>query len=279
MIVTLPGHGLSKAEFARDKPWIKRLTGIDPAHSDVRAFRGPFHRFTEVVEVPEGAFFLTFKPGPLTSGTPRTATVTLYQATSVELTEQTTVDGQAEPVTHTGQLTAVSSWNVDVDACWAPIRDQVSTLMAAAAVTSRDAIVWTIDPKGAQHTIPAPPPGIFLLLDEGALVHKPVVDGESGARLTGRDLDIAELAGYQERWARTDAALAEHDAAPHHGDVCNGAPNFSQDSVGQWSVYCGQGSHCEFELAGHGSWEVTGCESRREAGARFFGGDDPALYC
>jgi hypothetical protein len=56
-------------------------------------------------------------------------------------------------------------------------------------------------------------------------------------------------------------------AAEHHADRCHGLPIFEQDGVGQYTARCAQGD-----------FEVTGCETRREAGARFYGGEQPGLY-
>jgi hypothetical protein len=53
----------------------------------------------------------------------------------------------------------------------------------------------------------------------------------------------------------------------HHADHCDGLPIFTQDSVGQWTAACDRGD-----------FEITGCETRREAGARFYGGEQPGLY-
>lgn len=53
-----------------------------------------------------------------------------------------------------------------------------------------------------------------------------------------------------------------------HADICPGLPRFTTDSVGHWTASC--------DLCG--THEVTGCESRREAGARFYGGEQPSLY-
>ncbi len=49
--------------------------------------------------------------------------------------------------------------------------------------------------------------------------------------------------------------------AEAHADGCPAAIVFSKDSVGHWSAECGS---C-------GRWDVSGCETRAEAGAAFFG--------
>jgi hypothetical protein len=54
----------------------------------------------------------------------------------------------------------------------------------------------------------------------------------------------------------------------HHADECDGLPIFHQDSGGQWTAFCDQDDN----------FEITGCETRREAGARFYGGQDATLY-
>jgi hypothetical protein len=63
------------------------------------------------------------------------------------------------------------------------------------------------------------------------------------------------------------ADVAGSPDVKHHGDRCNGLPMFEQDGLGQWAAHCAQGD-----------FEVTGCETRREAGARFYGGEQPGLY-
>lgn len=57
------------------------------------------------------------------------------------------------------------------------------------------------------------------------------------------------------------------DLEQHHADRCNGLPIFEEDGAGQFTARCAQGDY-----------EVTGCETRREAGARFYGGEEPSLY-
>lgn len=59
----------------------------------------------------------------------------------------------------------------------------------------------------------------------------------------------------------------EQAAAEHHADRCNGLPIFEQDGLGQYTASCAQGD-----------FEVTGCKTRREAGARFYGCEQPGLY-
>lgn len=53
----------------------------------------------------------------------------------------------------------------------------------------------------------------------------------------------------------------------HHADRCHGLPIFEEDGAGQFTARCA-----------NGDFEVTGCETRREAGARFYGGEQPGLY-
>lgn len=53
----------------------------------------------------------------------------------------------------------------------------------------------------------------------------------------------------------------------HHGDRCPGLPIFEEDGSGQFTARCA-----------NGDFAVTGCETQREAGARFYGGNDPNLY-
>lgn len=48
--------------------------------------------------------------------------------------------------------------------------------------------------------------------------------------------------------------------AVEHAETCNGLPKFAEDSTGQWTAECSMGD-----------WEVSGCESRAEAGACFYG--------
>lgn len=60
---------------------------------------------------------------------------------------------------------------------------------------------------------------------------------------------------------------ALNPAAVAHAERCPGVPVLTQDGVGQWIAEC---SVYHPELCG---WEVSGCESRAEAGATFYGHD------
>jgi hypothetical protein len=48
--------------------------------------------------------------------------------------------------------------------------------------------------------------------------------------------------------------------AAEHAETCNGIPLFSLDGAGQWAAHCS-----------YADWEVSGCETRAEAGACFYG--------
>lgn len=58
---------------------------------------------------------------------------------------------------------------------------------------------------------------------------------------------------------------ALNPAAVAHADRCPGIPVITEDSLGQFEAVC---SIDRPDLCG---WEVTGCESRAEAGAAFYG--------
>jgi hypothetical protein len=59
--------------------------------------------------------------------------------------------------------------------------------------------------------------------------------------------------------------------AVHHAENCFGFPMFQIDSAGQWSASCSQVAFLHNRCPS--SWEVSGCESRAEAGATFYGHD------
>ncbi len=60
----------------------------------------------------------------------------------------------------------------------------------------------------------------------------------------------------------TDARVgALHPDAGAHADDCLGGPLFTEDSVGHHGAECSAGC----------GWAVTGCETRAEAGAAFYG--------
>lgn len=48
--------------------------------------------------------------------------------------------------------------------------------------------------------------------------------------------------------------------AVKHAETCNGVPIFSQDGLDQWAAECSLDD-----------WGVSGCESKAEAGAYFYG--------
>ena len=58
-------------------------------------------------------------------------------------------------------------------------------------------------------------------------------------------------------------------AAVEHADQYIGWPVFEQDGTGLWAAFCSAlpflANPCPT------GWEVTGCESRAEAGATFYG--------
>jgi hypothetical protein len=55
--------------------------------------------------------------------------------------------------------------------------------------------------------------------------------------------------------------------AVHHADRCEGVPVIAEDRLGQFEAVCSiqRPEFCD--------WEVSGCESRAEAGAAFYGHD------
>lgn len=60
-----------------------------------------------------------------------------------------------------------------------------------------------------------------------------------------------------------------------HAARCVGLPVFEQDGIGHWSAECTARTYepqGDFRVRVPCGWEVTGCESRAEAGARFYGG-------
>lgn len=58
-------------------------------------------------------------------------------------------------------------------------------------------------------------------------------------------------------------------AAVEHADRCQGVPILTEDSLGQWSAEC-NGRIVEAGMKWC-DWGVSGCESRAEASATFYG--------
>lgn len=111
VIVGLPGHGLSTSAARRSKWWIKQLVTVDVSKSDGWAFVGYPNAFGATVEVPEGAWFLSYVEDVASTGRLRGRAVTLYQ-----------VDG--------GELVQVQSWGLDAARGWAlKVRDQIAGLV------------------------------------------------------------------------------------------------------------------------------------------------------
>ncbi len=57
-----------------------------------------------------------------------------------------------------------------------------------------------------------------------------------------------------------------------HAEQCGRDPRFGTDSAGHWNAEC-MGGHMEGGTVVPCGWEITGCESRAEAGAAFYGHD------
>lgn len=299
MIVALPPHGLSNAAAGRSKHWIKKLSGVNTKLTDGFAFEGDFVSFGGTVEVPEGTFFLSYIEYCRGSGRLDGRTVTLYQASN-------------------DALHVVKGWDLDGSAGWAlHVRDEVATMMGAVA-SSTDSIIWMIDLEAGPRkdgklpdvdgrpvtrcasTIDeanklladagviargrrngGPLPAIILMIDDTA-PDVPVIDWHAKARLTGSSAETAEQHGYADRWARWDAANKLGEEIPdateaHHSDQCAGSPEFVLGPDERWSARCDRDTLCD-GVGDNRMWEITGCETLREAGARFFGGDDRRLY-
>lgn len=298
MIVALPPHGLSAAAAARNPHWIKRLTGVNVRLVAGHVFEGESVQFGDTVDVPEGTFFLSYIEDRRGSGRLDGRTVTLYQASN-------------------DAAQVVKGWDLDGSAGWAlRIRDEVATMLGAAAASSTDSIIWMIDlesgprkngklpdvggrpvtrcagtideanklladagviARGRRHG--GQMPAIILMIDE------PVIDWKDRAKLTGPSLGIADQPGYASRWDRFDAAGKSHQPVgeipsateSHHSDQCAGSPEFILGPDERWSARCDRGTLCD-GVGDNRMWEITGCETLREAGARFFGGDDRRLY-
>lgn len=111
-ILTLPALQLSRSAEMRSKFWIKHLTSVDTSVGTGFAFSGTFAQFGGTVEVPDGAWFLSYVEDVRSSGRLDGRDVTLYQVRD-------------------GELAFVEKWELDGKAGWAlKVRDEIAAHLA-----------------------------------------------------------------------------------------------------------------------------------------------------
>lgn len=114
-IVKLPELTLTPSAERRSKTWIKHLTSVDTTVGTGFAFIGAFAGFGATVEVPDGAWFLSYVEDVRSSGRVDGRDVTLYQLRA-------------------GELVTVEKWELDAKAGWAlKVRDTIAAHLTAAA--------------------------------------------------------------------------------------------------------------------------------------------------
>jgi hypothetical protein len=119
-IVTLPDHNLSNSAARRSKFWFKILSGVDASKSDGYAFQGAWANLGETVEVPDGAWLMSYIEDVRASGKLDGRNVTLYQVRN-------------------GALVQVETWTLGSERGWAlHVRDAIAAHMATAEPVNVD---------------------------------------------------------------------------------------------------------------------------------------------